>query len=118
MPAELSVTSASRCPRRCALRYSLALLPKSFERPGPKSVRPATNCSDVDVVVSWKWISFCGLLMMHIVLFLSELALRLLHMQPAYHLQSIETTAFIIENCASPSAKTTNHERWGVVPLV
>jgi len=39
-------------------------------------------------------------------------------MQPAYHLQSIETTAFIIENCAAPSAKTTNHERWGVAPLV
>jgi hypothetical protein len=56
--------------------------------------------------------------MMHIVLFLSELALRLLHMQPACQLQRIETRAFIIENCAAPSAKTTNHERWGVVLLV
>ena len=26
-------------------RYSSALLPKSLERPGPKSVSPATNCS-------------------------------------------------------------------------
>jgi len=38
------------------LRYSSALLPKSFERPGPKSVSPATNCSGVDVVVWWRWI--------------------------------------------------------------
>jgi len=32
-------------------------------------------------------------------------------MQAAYHLQRIETTAFVIENCAAPSAKTTNPER-------
>jgi hypothetical protein len=38
------------------LRYSSALLPKSFERPGPKSVSPATNCSGVEVVVWWRWI--------------------------------------------------------------
>jgi hypothetical protein len=25
---------------------------KTFERPGPKSVRPATNCSGVDVVLA------------------------------------------------------------------
>src|SRR5262249_7264911 len=35
--------------------YSSVLLPKSFERPGPKSVSPAMNCSGVEVVVSWKW---------------------------------------------------------------
>jgi hypothetical protein len=28
-----------------------ALLPKSFERPGPKSVSPAMNCSGVEVIV-------------------------------------------------------------------
>src|SRR5262249_52386602 len=40
-------------PRLCTLRYSSALLPKSFERPGPKS---AMNCSGVEVVVWWRWI--------------------------------------------------------------
>jgi hypothetical protein len=29
-------------------------LGNSFERPGPKSVRPATNCSGVAVVISLK----------------------------------------------------------------
>src|SRR5215831_18542247 len=56
MPPEPSVTSACEGPRSCTLRYSSALLPKSFERPGPKSVRPATYCSGVEVVVWWRWI--------------------------------------------------------------
>src|SRR5215468_2793175 len=56
MPPEPSVTSACEGPRLCTLRYSSALLPKSFERPGPKSVSPATYCSGVEVVVSWRWI--------------------------------------------------------------
>jgi len=30
--------------------------PKSFERPGPKSVSPAMNCSGVEVVVCLMWI--------------------------------------------------------------
>jgi hypothetical protein len=38
------------------LRYSSALLPKRFERPGPKSVSPATYCSGVEVVVWCRWI--------------------------------------------------------------
>ena len=29
---------------------------KELERPGPKSVSPAMNCSGVEVVVWWKWI--------------------------------------------------------------
>ena len=37
-------------------RYSSALLPNSFERPGPKSVSPATYCSGVKMVVRWRWI--------------------------------------------------------------
>src|SRR6266581_5147650 len=56
MPPEPSVTSACEGPRLCTLRYSSALLPKSFERPGPKSVSPATYCSGVEVVVWWRWI--------------------------------------------------------------
>src|SRR6185295_16754184 len=56
MPPEPSVTSASAGPRRCTLRYSSALLPKSFERPGPKSVSPATYCSGVELVVWCRWI--------------------------------------------------------------
>src|SRR5258705_13900073 len=56
MPLDPSVTSASEGPWWCTLRYSSALLPKSFERPGPKSVRPATNCSGVEVVVWGRWI--------------------------------------------------------------
>src|ERR1700757_4531586 len=56
MPPEPSVTSASVRPIWCTLRYSSALLPKSFERPGPKSVSPATYCSGVEVVVPWRWI--------------------------------------------------------------
>src|SRR6516164_4200681 len=55
MPPEPSVTSASVEPWWCTSRYSSALFGKSFERPGPKSVTPAMNCSGVDVVVSWKW---------------------------------------------------------------
>src|SRR5260370_40987839 len=51
MPPEPSVTSACEGPRLCTLRYLSALLPKSFERPGPKSVSPATYCSGVEVVV-------------------------------------------------------------------
>jgi hypothetical protein len=43
-------------PRSCTLRYPSALLPKSLERPGPKSVSPATNCSGVAVVVWLRWI--------------------------------------------------------------
>src|SRR5436190_16422259 len=54
MPPEPSVTSACEGPRLCTLRYSSALLPKSFERPGPKSVSPATYCSGVEVVVWWR----------------------------------------------------------------
>jgi hypothetical protein len=38
------------------LRDSSALFGKSFERPGPKSVSPATNCSGVEVVVCLRWI--------------------------------------------------------------
>jgi hypothetical protein len=38
-------------PWSCTCRYSSALLPNNFERPGPKSVSAATNCSGVDVVV-------------------------------------------------------------------
>src|SRR5262249_36681242 len=56
MPPEPSVTSACEGPRSCTLRYSSALLPKSFERPGPKSVSPATYCSGVEVVVPCRWI--------------------------------------------------------------
>src|SRR5262245_32814870 len=56
MPPEPSVTSAHREPFSCTFRYSSALLPKSFERPGPKSVSPAMNCSGVEVVVCLKWI--------------------------------------------------------------
>src|SRR5215468_992718 len=56
MPAEPSVTSACEGPRSCTLRYLSALLPKSFERPGPKSVSPAVYCSGVEVVVWCKWI--------------------------------------------------------------
>src|SRR6185295_14938273 len=56
MPPEPSVTSASEGPRWCTLRYSSALLPKSFERPDPKSVSPTINCSGVEVVVWWRWI--------------------------------------------------------------
>ena len=54
--AEPSVTSACEGPRLCTLRYSSALLPKSFERPGPKSVSPAMYCSGVEVVVWCIWI--------------------------------------------------------------
>src|SRR3989441_12718297 len=56
MPPEPSVTSACDGPRLCTLRYSSALLPKRFERQGPKSVSPATYCSGVEVVVWWRWI--------------------------------------------------------------
>src|SRR5215472_10308138 len=56
MPLEPSVTSACEGPRLCTLRYSSALLPKSFERPGPKSVSPAMYCSGVEVVVWCRWI--------------------------------------------------------------
>src|SRR5260370_24167390 len=56
MPPEPSVTSACEGPRLCTLRYSSALLPKSFEPPGPKSVSPATYCSGVEVVVWCRWI--------------------------------------------------------------
>src|SRR5215831_1151172 len=56
MPREPSVTSACEGPRSCTLRYSSALLPNSFARPGPKSVSPAMYCSGVKVVVWWKWI--------------------------------------------------------------
>src|ERR1700724_1087280 len=60
MPPEPSVTSACEGPRLCTLRYSSALLPKSFERPGPKSVSPATYCSGVEVVVWWRWMVDMG----------------------------------------------------------
>src|SRR5690349_11481033 len=56
MPPEPSVTSACEGPLLCTLRYSSALLPKSFERPGPKSVRPAMYCSGDKEVVRWRWI--------------------------------------------------------------
>ena len=42
-------------PLWCTLRYESALFAKTFERPGPKSVSPAMNCSGVDVVDWWKW---------------------------------------------------------------
>src|SRR5215469_13408533 len=56
MPLEPSVTSASPGPWPCTLRYLSAVLPQTLERPGPKSVSAATNCSGVDFVVSLKWI--------------------------------------------------------------
>src|SRR5438876_6370063 len=56
MPPEPSVTSACEGPRLCTLRYSSVLLPKSFERPGPKSVSPARYCSGGEVVVWCRWI--------------------------------------------------------------
>src|SRR5262249_11349250 len=55
-PAEPSVTSACEAPRLWTLRYPSALLPKSFERPGPKSVSPAMYCPGVKVVVWCIWI--------------------------------------------------------------
>src|ERR1041384_4425539 len=55
MPPEPSVTSACEGPRSCTLRYSSALLPKSSERPGPKSVSPAMYCSGVKLVVRCRW---------------------------------------------------------------
>src|SRR5215831_21279697 len=69
MPAEPSVTSASDRPRWCTSKYSSELLAKSFERPGPKSVSPATNCSGVNVVVLRKCI-FGVALKMHIAVLL------------------------------------------------
>src|SRR6516165_7517087 len=56
MPLEPSVTSASPGPWPCTLRYLSAVLPQTLERPSPKSVSAATNCSGVDFVVSLKWI--------------------------------------------------------------
>src|SRR5215467_4983328 len=56
MPPEPSVTSACEPLCKCTLRYSSALLPKSFARPGPKSVSPAMYCSAVKIVVWCKWI--------------------------------------------------------------
>src|SRR6478672_530507 len=56
MPCEPSVTSAWPGLRLCTLRSASELLPKSSERPGPKSVSPATYCSGVAVVVCLKWI--------------------------------------------------------------
>src|SRR5882757_995722 len=56
MPAEPSVTSASVEPSECTFRYPSLLLAKSFARPGPKSVKPARNCSGVAVVFSVKCI--------------------------------------------------------------
>src|SRR5215472_1970042 len=54
MPLEPSVTSAWPGSWECTLRYPSALLGKIFERPGPKSVSPARNCSGVAVVVWWR----------------------------------------------------------------
>src|SRR3954452_22896679 len=56
MPPDPSVTSACEGARLCPSRLSSALLPKSLERPGPKSVSPATYCSGVEVVVWCRWI--------------------------------------------------------------
>src|SRR5215469_1758054 len=56
MPLEPSVTSACEGPRLCTFRYWSALLPNSFERPGPKSVSPAMYCSGVKVVFWCMWI--------------------------------------------------------------
>src|SRR5215475_15370253 len=89
MPPEPSVTSASDRPRLCTLRYSSALLLKSFERPGPKSVSPATNCSGVNVVVWWKWISGVWL-MMHIIVLLPVDDRRQRRMQLARHPETAE----------------------------
>src|ERR1700753_478132 len=55
MPLEPSVTSASVGPWLCTFRSSSALFSKIFDRPGPKSVSAATNCSGVAVVVASKW---------------------------------------------------------------
>src|SRR5581483_2554402 len=54
MPPEPSVTSAEFDPLSWTLRYPSALLLKSCERAGPKSVRPAMNCAGVAVVVCLK----------------------------------------------------------------
>src|SRR5215813_15432211 len=56
MQPEPSVTSACEPLCECTLRYSSVLLPKSFARPGPKSVSPAMYCSGVKVVVWCRWI--------------------------------------------------------------
>src|SRR5262249_54755618 len=56
MPPEPSVTSACVPLCECTFMYSSVLLPKSFPRPGPKSVSPAMYCSGVKVVVWWRWI--------------------------------------------------------------
>src|SRR5262245_38273246 len=88
MPPEPSVTSAHREPFSCTFRYSSALLPKSFERPGPKSVSPAMNCSGVEVVVCLKWIvDICAPLHQIFTLSLIEV-LRLAYAAPLLHLEN------------------------------
>src|ERR1700735_1688065 len=55
MPCEPSVTSAALWPWLWTFSSSSVLFSKIFDRPGPKSVSAATNCSGVAVVVAWKW---------------------------------------------------------------
>src|SRR5215467_7702848 len=59
MPPEPSVTSACQPLCECTLRYSSALLAKSFARPGPKSVSPATYSAGAKLVVWCRRISVC-----------------------------------------------------------
>src|SRR5258706_12388105 len=106
MPPEPSVTSACEEPRSCTLRYSSALLPKSFERPGPKSVSPATYCSGVEVVVWWRWISVCVIV---VLLFVEHCRKRI--MQLALHPETIERKQCEGQNRAACSAKCRTMSR-------
>src|SRR5215475_4954006 len=110
MPPEPSVTSASDRPRLCTLRYSSALLLKSFERPGPKSVSPSTNCSGVNVVVWWKWISGVSLTM-HIVAILSFDYRRMTEMQPSLHPKDLEKKRGAHQNRHRTLSKMTKDEQ-------
>src|SRR3954469_3361571 len=51
-----SVTSAQLGPWSCTLSWPSSVLPKSSERPGPKSVTAAMNCSGVAGVGVVRWI--------------------------------------------------------------
>jgi len=59
-PPEPSVTSASWRPWLCTFRYASALFLNSFDRPGPKSVKPGDELRGVVVVVWWKRIVVIG----------------------------------------------------------
>ena len=53
IPPETSVTSARPASRLCTARSLSALLPKIFDRPGPKSVSAAVYSSAVAIVVAY-----------------------------------------------------------------